>query len=143
MAVESAYIDTSVLGAYYCPEPLSAAADAALREIEAPVISNLTLVEFSSLIARKRQLKELDTRRASEVSNLFGTHVEAGFYRRISLGAEHFVEAQHLIQAATVLRTLDSLHLAAAIIEEVPILTADGQLASAARKLKARVILVS
>ena len=26
MADESAYIDTSILGAYYCPEPLGAAA---------------------------------------------------------------------------------------------------------------------
>jgi hypothetical protein len=34
MRNEDAYIDTSVLGAYYCPELLSAAAEDALRLIE-------------------------------------------------------------------------------------------------------------
>jgi len=37
----SAYVDTSVLGAYYCPEKLSSAAEAALRLIDEPVISIL------------------------------------------------------------------------------------------------------
>jgi len=143
MAAESAYIDTSVLGAYYCPEPLSPAAEAALRDVKTPVISNLTLVEFSSLVSRKRQLKELDARKASQVLGAFNDHVAAGFYLRTSIGAEYFIKAQQLVEAATSLRTLDALHLATALIQEVPILTADGQLAGAAKKLKARVILVA
>lgn len=143
MVVESAYIDTSVLGAYYCPEPLSSAAELALRNVRTPAISNLTLVEFSSLLARKRQLKELDSGRASQVAETFGNHVDDGFYRRIAIGAEHFIRAQQLIGAATSLRTLDALHLVVALTEEIPILTADGKLASTARKLKAAVILVS
>ncbi len=143
MAVESAYIDTGVLGAYYCPEPLSPAAEVALRNVQTPVISNLTLVEFSSLLARKRQMKELDSRRASQVASAFGNHVDEGFYRRILIGAEHFIRAQQLIGAAMSLRTLDALYLAVALTEEIPILTADGRLASTARKLKAVGILVS
>jgi uncharacterized protein len=143
MAVESAYIDTSVLGAYYCPEPLSLAAESALRDVEVPVISNLTLVEFSSLVLRKRQLKELDAGGASQILGTFSEHVSGGSYQRIAIGAEHFIRAQQLVEAATALRTLDALHLAAALIAEIPILTADGQLAGAAKKLKARVILVA
>lgn len=143
MAVESAYIDTSVLGAYYCPEPLSPAAESALRDVEAPVISNLTLVEFSSLVSRKRQLKELDARKASQVLSAFNGHVDGGFYRRIPIGAEHFIRARQLVETVTALRTLDALHLATALIEGIAILTADGQLASAAKKLKALVILVA
>ena len=50
MIAESAYVDTSVLDAYNCREPLSAAAENALRQIKTPVISNLSEVEFSSLI---------------------------------------------------------------------------------------------
>lgn len=53
MPADSAYIDTSVLGAYYCPEPLSGAAEAALLELRDPCISPLTEVEFASLVARK------------------------------------------------------------------------------------------
>ena len=143
MPVESAYIDTSVLGAYYCPEPLSQAAETALRDVAVPVISNLTLVEFSSLLARKRQLKQLDARRGSRVSGLFHDHVNQGFYRRIILGAEHFSRAEQLIGTVTALRTLDALHLAAAMMEDIPIVTADGQLAGAAKRLKAGVILVA
>ena len=142
MSVDSAYIDTSILGAYYCPEPLSEASEAALRGVAVPVISNLTLVEFSSLIARKRQFKELDARRVSRVSSLFRSNVDEGFYRRIILGAEHFIRAEQLIEAVATLRTLDALHLAAAMMEDIPIVTADGQLAGAAKKLKSGVILV-
>src|SRR6202043_3502154 len=67
MPNESAYIDTSVLGAYYCPELLSAAAEDALRRIEAPVISTLSEVEFCSLISKKRRLKEFNPRQAKEI----------------------------------------------------------------------------
>ena len=52
MPNESAYVDTSILAAYYCPEPLSAAAEDALRRIEAPAISVLTEVEFCSLLLK-------------------------------------------------------------------------------------------
>ncbi|TLY64491.1 MAG: type II toxin-antitoxin system VapC family toxin [Gammaproteobacteria bacterium] len=59
MADESAYVDTSILGAYYCPEPLSAAAERALRQFKTPVISVLSEVEFCSLISKKHRLEEL------------------------------------------------------------------------------------
>ena len=74
MLNERAYIDTSVLGAYYCPESLSAAAEDALRRIEAPVISILSEVEFCSLISKKRRLKELNQRQATEILDLFATN---------------------------------------------------------------------
>jgi len=46
MVGETAYIDTSILGAYYCPESLSSAAETVLRGIGTPVISVLSEVEF-------------------------------------------------------------------------------------------------
>jgi hypothetical protein len=55
MLDEGTYIDTSVLGAYYCPEPLSMNAETASRRIKIPVISVLSEVEFTSLISRKRR----------------------------------------------------------------------------------------
>ena len=71
----SAYIDTSVLGAYYCPEALSSAVEEALRKIEAPVISMLSELEFCSLIAKKRWLKELNALQSRRILDLFGNHV--------------------------------------------------------------------
>jgi len=64
MADETGYVDTSILGAYYCPEPLSAAAEDALRQFKTPVISVLSEVEFCSLISKKCRLKELKERQA-------------------------------------------------------------------------------
>ena len=46
MVGETAYIDTSILGAYYCPESLSSAAETMLRGIGTTVISVLSEVDF-------------------------------------------------------------------------------------------------
>ena len=81
MPTEAAYVGTSDLGAYYCPESLSLAAETALRKIPDPAISALAEVEFASLIARKRRLGDptsprLQWRRGLEFSGhckgLFG-----------------------------------------------------------------------
>jgi predicted nucleic acid-binding protein len=143
MPVDSAYIDTSVLGAYYCPEALSAAAENALRRIKAPVISSLTEVEFASLISRKRRLKEINEPQAQEILDLFATHVAEGSYRRIAVTTEHFLKARQLISAPKIaLHTLDALHLSLAITETLALMTADGDLAKAAKRHKSHVILV-
>jgi len=139
----NAYVDTSVLGAYYCPEALSSAAEAALRGIDLPVISGLSELEFYSLIAKKRRLKELTTQQAQKILGLFGSHVSEGFYRRMSLTAEHYLKARELIGSMQIpLHTLDSLHLAAALTETVPILTSDRGLAAAAKRHKCKAILI-
>lgn len=140
---EGVYVDTSVLGAYYCPESLSGAAEDALRKVRGPVVSGLSDVEFCSLISRKRRLKELTERHATEILSLFDSHVAEGFYRRISLSVEHFLKARQLVSVADgSLRTLDALHLAAAVTESLTMLTADRDLAKAAKRYKAGAILI-
>jgi predicted nucleic acid-binding protein len=143
MPADSAYIDTSVLGAYYCPEALSSSAENALRHLKAPVISSLSEVEFASLISRKRRLKELNEHQAQEILDLFGTHVAEGSYRRIAMTTEHFLKARQLITARKVaLHTLDALHLSIAITENLALMTADGDLGKAAKRHKSSVIVV-
>jgi uncharacterized protein len=143
MAGESAYVDTSILGAYYCPEPLSAAAESALRGIKTPVISLLSEVEFCSLISKKCRLKELKDRQAKEILDLFLNHVAEGFYRRISLNTEHFVKARLLVASMdSALRTLDALHLAAVLAEGLTLVTADREFARAGKRHKARTLLI-
>jgi uncharacterized protein len=138
----TAYIDTSVLGAYYCPEALSTAAEEALLRIEKPVISLLSELEFTSLIAKKRRLKELNASQGRRILDLFGNHVSEGFYRRMNLSGEHYLKARQLISTGVSLHTLDALHLAAALAEALPLVTADRGLAAAAKRLKSKVILV-
>ncbi len=143
MPGNGAYIDTSVLGAYYCPEALSTVAEHALRQITAPVISLLSEVEFASLVSRKRRLKELGERQARDILDLFETHVAEGFYRRISLSTDHFLRARQMIASKIgSLHTLDALHLATAISESLPLMTADRDLAKAAKRHKRPVILI-
>lgn len=143
MPDETAYIDTSVLGAYYCPESMSAAAEAALRQIKTPVISLLSEVEFCSLLSRKRRLNELTERQVRAILDLFSTHVAEGFYRRVALTSEHFLTARKLVASAHgSLRTLDGLHLAVALAENLPLMTADQDLAKAAKRHKGMVILI-
>jgi uncharacterized protein len=143
MVVESAYIDTSVLGAYYCPESLSVVAENALRQTKTPVISNLSEVEFCSLISRKRRLKELGEVQAKAILDLFANHVAEGFYRRMSLSNEHFIKARQLLESLdSSLRSLDALHLAAAMAETITMMTADRDLAKAAKRHKIGTVLV-
>jgi uncharacterized protein len=143
MVAESAYIDTSVLGAYYCPESLSVVAENALRQTKTPVVSNLSEVEFCSLISRKRRLKELGEAQAKAILDLFANHVAEGFYRRMSLSNEHFIKARQLLGSRdSSLRTLDALHLAAAMAETITIMTADRDLAKAATRHKIGAVLV-
>jgi predicted nucleic acid-binding protein len=143
MPAEGVYVDTSVLGAYYCPETLSENAESALLKITRPVLSNLSEVEFCSLISRKRRLKELTERQAIEILNRFDAHVAEGFYRRIALSAEHFFKARQLVALAeSGLRTLDALHLAAAVTESLAMLTVDRNLANAAKRFKPGAILI-
>jgi len=135
MADETGYVDTSILGAYYCPEPLSAAAEDALRQFKTPVISVLSEVEFCSLISKKCRLKELKERQAKEILDLFSNHVAEGFYRRISLNTEHFLKARLLVASMdSALRTLDALHLAAALAEGLTLVTADREFARAGKR---------
>jgi uncharacterized protein len=143
MADETGYVDTSILGAYYCPEPLSAAAEDALRQFKPPVISVLSEVEFCSLISKKYRLKELKERQAKEILDLFSNHVAEGFYRRVSLSTEHFLKARLLAASmASALRTLAALHLAVALAEGLTLVTADREFARAGKRHKANTLLI-
>ena len=143
MPDESAYIDTSVLGAYYCPEPLSEVGEKVLRQTKVPVISVLSEVEFASLISRKQRLREITTRQATQINSLFAMHVAEGFYRRVALSNEHFTLARRLVSVTTsALRTLDALHLAIAISESLKLITADHVLAKAAKHHQNSVLLL-
>ena len=114
-----------------------------LRRIKAPVISSLSEVEFASLIAKKRRLKEINAAQAQEILDLFSAHIAEGSLRRITVTTEHFLKARQLIAGPKiVLHTLDALHLSLAITENLSLMTADRGLAKAAKRHKSAVILV-
>lgn len=122
--------------AYYYPEPLSAKAEALVREAPHPRISSLTEVEFVSALSRKFRAGELSRSDAIRVLSQFLAHLEASLYTRIDIQYLHFRLAREWIAGlTTALRTLDALHLAVAASESLRIVTADETLARSARQL--------
>jgi predicted nucleic acid-binding protein len=131
------YIDTSVLVAYYLPEPLSERAERGLRRGGTPSISSLVELEFSSVLARKVRARELAPAAARAALEQFRAHQEEGLYRKLEVGAAHYDQARRWVEAfSPPLRTLDALHLSVAAIAGAALLTADIQLARAARALR-------
>jgi predicted nucleic acid-binding protein len=69
--------------------------------------------------------------------------VAEGSYRRIAVTTEHFLKARQLITVPKIaLHTLDALHLSIAITENLALMTADRDLANAAKRHKSPGILV-
>ena len=130
------YLDTSVLVAYYFPESLSKRAESIIRGKRPVFISDLTEVEAISAFARKIRIGEIAAEDAAAARQHFVSHLEAGIYRRTSLGPHHIRSAREYLSGfKTPLRTLDALHAAIAASENLQLITADKIFARAARKL--------
>ena len=138
------YVDTSLVVAYYCPEAISKRAESIIRGKQAVFISDLTEVELMSALSRKVRIQELSREDAISIRSYFVAHLKAGIYRRTSLGSHHVVSAREfLAEFKTPLRTLDALHLALVISENLQLVTADEAFARAAKALSVRAIYIS
>jgi uncharacterized protein len=130
------YIDTSVLAAYYCPEPISPLAERALRGLSSPLISELTGVELASAVSRKIRDKTLSREEGSRILTQFESHLEEGYYLVLPVRTvDYRVAKSWLTQLHGTLRTLDALHLAVAEAAKASTLTADRRLATEAEAL--------
>ncbi len=131
-----AYIDTSVLAAYYCPEALSRKVQARLAQLDEPVISPLVELELHSAVAQKVRAAEMSEADGRRILALFRVHLADGYYRIVPIESREYQLARDWIASfAAPLRTLDALHLAAAFANALPLLTADRSLARAAESL--------
>ena len=130
------YIDTSVLAAYYCPEPLSDLAEKYLLSERRPAISQLTEVELASAVSRKVREKELSEKDGLGILDTFQSHIDASMYTYLILDSRHYRLARSWIsRLSTSLRTLDALHLAVSAASDLELITADNRLAESAEKL--------
>lgn len=138
-----AYLDTSILGAYYCPETLSAVANAAIATVTDAVISPLVEVEFCSVLSLKVRSAAMDRTDASTVLAQFRVHLGDGLYRLVETGPREFALARGWLERFdTPLRTLDALHLATAFAHHQEILTSDKLLHQAAQQVGVKCRLV-
>ena len=137
------YIDTNVLVAYYCPEPLSQKAEKLLISYLKPAISSLTEVEFFSAVSGKIRKKEINLRDASRVTAKFLAHMDADDYTYIPVERHHYRLARDWIGMFRVeLRTLDAIHLAVASSERLTLVTSDQGLFKSARSLAQDAVLL-
>jgi len=131
-----AYLDTSILGAYYCPEPLSAVVTAAMQALSQAVINPLVEVEFCSLLSLKVRRATLTPAAANVILAQFRDNLAQGLYQVVPLGpSELELAGNWLARFDTPLRTLDAVHLATALAHKQEMLTADMALARAARHI--------
>jgi predicted nucleic acid-binding protein len=127
------YIDTSILVAYYCPEPMSERVEAFLMETKQPTVSDLTEVEMVSAVSCKVRENHLTPQDAHKIILQFQAHVDDQRFRRLAVEPKHFRAARNWIaRFSTHLRTLDALHLAIASTAGLPLVTADARLKSSA-----------
>ena len=130
------YIDTSVLAAYYCPEPLSGKAQQALAQVNERAISSLVELEFVSAIARKVRTHEMRRADAHRILAAFQSHLEQGVYTRLGVDGAHFAKAREWLATLVVpLQTLDALHVALAAMKGCSLMTVDAALAKACAKV--------
>ena len=139
-----AYIDTSVLVAYYCPESLSASVQKKLTKIEQPVISPLVEVEMCSAVAAKVRDRQLDTAAAKRILAQFQKHLADGSYGIVPIDTAEYGLARDWISGfSSTLRAPDALHLATAFTNDLTLLTADKALAQSAKQFRVRYELLS
>lgn len=138
-----AYIDTSVLAAYYCPEPLSRTVQKTLAKLSELVISPLVEVELYSALAAKVRARELEAASAGRILDMFRRHLADGFYDVVPVAAAEYALARAWIgRFSSPLRAPDALHLAAAFDNGLTLLTADKDLARSADHFGVRCELV-
>jgi predicted nucleic acid-binding protein len=131
-----AYLDTTIILPYYCPEKLSSRAEKIMLEDDAPTISSLTAVEVASALSRKIREKTLSPVHVKNIWKQFDYHQSNGYFIVRRLDDGHFSKAaSFILQFNNELRTLDALHLAIAVENSLPIITADKALARSADKL--------
>lgn len=138
------YVDTSVLRAYYCPEPMSQHVQALLTGWQKPYLSSLTEVEFYSAVARKVRTEEIAKTDANRIIAQFSAHIDSELFTMIEVENHHWQLAKGWLGLfSTALRTLDALHLAIASFENLDLVTSDKVLSLAGTELGVNVQLLS
>ena len=136
MVAISIYLDTDIVGALLISEPLSDRAQHYLDECqEELLVSDLTAVEFSSLVARRVRTREFTIDQARLSLSNFDAWA-ALLTQRIDISSADLTVAMTFLRRLDLpLRTLDAIHLAVVQRLNATLATFDQQMAVAARVL--------
>jgi predicted nucleic acid-binding protein len=131
-------VDTSALAKWYLNEPNSEAFEAYACALESMAISRLGVVEFHCLLTRRRRAKDFDIRIEGHILNAFERDIREGAIEVHPLEDRHALGALNIMDRLPKhpLRTLDALHLAAALdMKARELATADRVMADAGKAL--------
>jgi predicted nucleic acid-binding protein len=137
------YIDTSALAKWYLNEPRSDAVEKYIQEHGPLAISDLTLVEMRSLLARRRRERDIDAIIEARVFASVQEDIRQGFLVCHHLPGGLASAAVNLISSLPhiSLRTLDALHLSIAKeIDAAIVVTADRIMVAGAEALGVSVV---
>jgi hypothetical protein len=130
------YLDTSVLVAYYMPEALSQRAQQVISLTSTVVLSELAQAEFVAALALRLRMGNIERTAVQQIANLFTEHLANDFYSSLHLQSSVYRLARTYITRFDLpLKAPDALHLAAAHLERLQLVTADRQLARNAETL--------
>lgn len=140
---ETVYFDTSALAKWYLNESLSEQVEEYIREHGPVEISDLTVVEMRSLLARRRREKDFDAKTEMRVFAVFEEDIRQRFLIRHPMPESLAAGAVNLIATLpdVPLRTLDAMHLVIAEgINASVLATSDRVMAETAKGMGLRVV---
>jgi len=130
------YVDTSALAKLFFEEAGTSEFVAFATEQPGLAISDLTVIEFRCLVARRQRMKAIDEASGRRVVDRFDDLVRRSILAVHAFGSTEIQEAIQLVERHGVrhgLRTLDALHVACATISGARVFaTADRALVAAA-----------
>lgn len=130
------FLDTSVIVAYYLGESYIERVQEVYRRDAVLFLSELVEIEVFSVFSRLVRTGSMDIETARRTGLFFEEHLDAGLYTRIHLHADHYRWARDAIARFDLpLKAPDALHLAAAQVNGLHLVTADRQLARNAEAL--------
>jgi uncharacterized protein len=130
------YLDTSVLVAYYVPELLSSRAEELIISTPIIYVSELTQTEFFAALSLRLRLGDMERTDIERIGSVFSNHLADGLYGSLHLSSDVYRLARTFIARFDLpLTAPDALHLASAALDQLPIITADRQLARNAERL--------
>lgn len=129
------YIDSSALAKLYVPEMESERLDHFLRGRRDLMISELSVTEVISAVARRRREDALTAKQANHIRDAVLSDAGSGSFQRLDLTPAIHREAERMLLSteSVPLRTLDALHIALAVSGEATrVITFDVRIAEAA-----------
>ena len=140
---EVIYFDTSALSKWYLNEPRSDEVEEFIQRHGPVTISDLTVIEMRSLLARQRREKNIDSKLEARVFATFQEDIRERFLVCQPFPPDIAAAAVNLMSvlADIPLRTLDAMHLVIAKeIQAEHLATADRVMADAAELLGLSVV---